>query len=456
MGLSTIYNIISRNNSVSFRAGDKVILYEQLSNSIHCGDSDKLDDLAHIIDSVSYTPIYEGNSLKKNNKAAFESLLLNVTEDCNIGCIYCVFSGNYVGERLHSKNKMSFDTARKAIDMFVPFSKTKDILIGFYGGEPLTNALLIRDVVQYAKTQFPEKTFVFSVTTNFVNTSNMLEFFVEYGLFANISLDGPQNVHDKYRVTKNGQPTYAKIMKNIKALDNLNPGYVPTHIGLNATCNDSNDFPLIVDYLISRDADFSNMRVGLVEQKGLKQQRNLSTFTKLVDYADVYTNALLSGIVPPKVLQRFYDEAVRTIYTRSLKQVPESLMLSGACYPGNRKIFVDTAGDLYMCEKFGGRQTIGSIDSGLNKETIEKSIDNFTSIRNSYCSSTECWAKRLCTPCIHSAKDPYGEISIHGLSQKCQSLKLNLILGINIYRTILEKDPSILSKYFDNQLEAAT
>lgn len=445
----SLNNIREANNSLFLRHNNQFVLYEKISNTLHIGTEREILKIQELVESMSYNPLFECETLRGESNAKFESLLLNVTESCNLNCGYCIYSGDYEGERVNTPVHMNFDVAKKAIDLFVPYAREPNPLIGFYGGEPLNNMDLIKKVIDYSKKTYPKSKFVFSLTTNFVNAERYLKYIVDEQIYANVSLDGPKKVHDKYRLTKDGKPTFERIMHNLELLGTLSPGYVGTHIGLNGTYQDSEDFPLIVDYFIEQDKNFSSVRIGGREEKGRKDGiKNHLILPFISSYAEMYTKNILSNKAPPKVLKRMFDDVLGTIFKRSDKKLPELLMLMGACYPGQRKIFVDTDGLIYMCEKFGKRLSIGDVNSGLNQIHIDKAINDFFNIRNNYCTDN-CWAERLCSPCIHSAKEPKGEVSVNGLAQICNPSKTQVIIGIMLYLSIIKENNNILNRYFN-------
>ncbi len=157
-----------------------------------------------------------------------------------------------------------------------------------------------------------------------------------------------------------------------------------------------------------------------------------------------YLDAIISE-KDPGVLKVLFDQDLRHIGARSQRVMPETLMLNGSCYPGKRKLFVDTDGTFYMCEKFGRRVPIGNIEDGINDNLIERAIERFTDIRNNLCS--DCWAGRLCNACIQSAKDSTIDISEKGLSQTCEPRKSQLLMGIDNYVYISQQNHDVLDKY---------
>lgn len=106
------------------------------------------------------------DTLKSQLENNVELLILQVTQNCNFRCEYCVYSGSYVN-RVHSKKRMSLETAKKAVDFYYNHCKnTKSAQIGFYGGEPLLEIELIKEIVEYSKILFRGKEIIFNMTTN--------------------------------------------------------------------------------------------------------------------------------------------------------------------------------------------------------------------------------------------------------------------------------------------------
>jgi len=201
-------------NSVLYGSESESVLYEKLSNTIHNGGGKELSGLQRRVEGIDYRPIFETNSLKQKKDEKIENLVFNVTESCNFNCSYCIFSGNYLEERNHNSSKMDFETAKKGIDSLI--NKTKNpLLISFYGGEPLNNIGLIEEIIKYVEGDYPNKIYAFSMTSNFYNADKYLKEIVNNEIHINISLDGPKEIHDKYRKTMNGRRTWDKIIRNL-------------------------------------------------------------------------------------------------------------------------------------------------------------------------------------------------------------------------------------------------
>lgn len=98
--------------------------------------------------------------------ANIESINLQVTQNCNLRCDYCPYTGNYYNNRKHSNKRMSFELAKKGIDFLYNHSMNCDVVnVAFYGGEPLLEFELIKRCVKYAREKFISKKVVFNLTT---------------------------------------------------------------------------------------------------------------------------------------------------------------------------------------------------------------------------------------------------------------------------------------------------
>lgn len=144
-------------------------------------------------------------------------LVLSVSEQCNLRCSYCSFSGGYANSRVHNDTHMSWEVARKAIDYFLANLGSTKAEVGFYGGEPLLNLPLVKQCVSYTKETNPS--IVYGMTTNGTLLSDTsVDYLVDAGIRLLISLDGPEEVHDKERGFISGRPSFEKILDNVKRL----------------------------------------------------------------------------------------------------------------------------------------------------------------------------------------------------------------------------------------------
>tara|TARA_Y100000310_G_scaffold261412_1_gene270731 strand:+ start:168 stop:581 length:414 start_codon:yes stop_codon:yes gene_type:complete len=126
-------NTVQGRNSCLINSPPQGIFYEKLSNTVHVGEPGELEGLQERVELVDYSPSFETETLRRKREDPLSMILLEVTEQCNFSCSYCIYSEDYPFERTPSTERMSFDTARRAIEGLVPFSG-RNILVGFYGG----------------------------------------------------------------------------------------------------------------------------------------------------------------------------------------------------------------------------------------------------------------------------------------------------------------------------------
>ena len=122
---------------------------------------------------------------------------------------------------------MSWDTAKKAIDFFLKRNiELPEIIIGFYGGEPLLEFDLIKKCVEYVESIVEGKKVFFNITTNgTLLTDEVVDFFVEKDFKLSISLDGSQKEHDVNRKFRDGSGSFNTIINNIKRIKTRYPQY---------------------------------------------------------------------------------------------------------------------------------------------------------------------------------------------------------------------------------------
>ena len=147
------------------------------------------------------------------------TLVLNVANDCNLGCSYCFAAQGDYGT---AKRMMSEETARRSVDFLLANSGThKSVTVVFFGGEPLMNLKLIRRLVDYANEAGAKagKEVEFTMTTNATYlTSEVIDFLSQQRIGVSVSIDGPKQYHDLRRTYKNGLGSYDFIRPRVLEL----------------------------------------------------------------------------------------------------------------------------------------------------------------------------------------------------------------------------------------------
>ncbi len=154
---------------------------------------------------------------EKLSASGVKALCLFISHNCNLYCRYC-FARKEEGYRTPH---MSWDVGKKAVDFLLENEVGRYREIDFFGGEPLLNFPVIKEIVAYAreKSQAKGQIFGFTLTTNaLLLNDEIIDFLNNEGIDVILSLDGRPQVHDLMRSFKNGKGSYEVVMKNIKKI----------------------------------------------------------------------------------------------------------------------------------------------------------------------------------------------------------------------------------------------
>ncbi len=330
-------------------------------------------------------------------------LVLSISEKCNFRCKYCYYSDSYRDSRPHSAKMMSEETAKKSITWYLGF-KRDEFRIGFYGGEPLLNAGLIRNAVKYAESvgTIPP---VFALTTNgALLTPKICDFLAEKRFETFVSLDGPAHIHDRYRKERNGAPTFEKVMKNLRLFRTNHPAYFEKFVNFNVTTAPPDPLPAISTF-IEDNPELFRGKIPKLSPVKLSPDNPHPFFTRdnianRIDYSPVWNsflNSCTKGNIPGAFERSVCEAAIARIHKRHMKVMERFVTTGGQCVPGKR-CFVDAEGIFHMCERINGCFPVGSVEKGYNFERIASYLEQYSSLLGERCN--ECWALRLCRKCI--------------------------------------------------------
>ena len=152
-----------------------------------------------------------------------QTLVLNLTNQCNLACTYCYEFGEDKVATPEGKAKfMEMETAKTSVDLLLAQSAGREnVHITFFGGETLMNFPLLKSVVAYANEQAAAqgRSIDFSLTTNAtLLTPAIIEFLSQNSIGVTVSMDGPPDLHNKLRVFANGRGSYDIIEPRVRAL----------------------------------------------------------------------------------------------------------------------------------------------------------------------------------------------------------------------------------------------
>ena len=364
-----------------------------------------IDDVIALRDSGKlFTPdIYEPKAdVLKNRHTEIKALCLHVAHTCNLSCSYCFASqGKFHGERA----LMSFETGKRALDFLIENSGDRvNLEVDFFGGEPLMNWQVVKDLVAYARSIEKEhgKNFRFTLTTNGVGVDDdVIEFANREMHNVVLSLDGRKDVHDRFRVHHDGKGSYDEIVpkfqKFVKARGDRNYYMRGTFTHYNP------DFTEDIKHMA--DLGFTELSMEPV-------------VTSPEDPC-----ALTEEDLP--ILYDQYEELARYMIQRRKEGRPITfyhymLDLSGGpciykrisgCGSGTEYFAVTPWGDLYPCHQFVGNEDfrMGDIWQGITREDTRDEFKMCNVYARPEC--RDCWARLYCSGgCAANAFHAEGSI----------------------------------------------
>lgn len=358
-------------------------------------------------------------------------MTLQLTQNCNLRCKYCVYSGSYQN-RVHTNKRMDYDTAKAAIDfLWKHSSESEKISIGFYGGEPLLEFELIKKIIPYIEQKFNGKTIEYSMTTNITAMNEeMMDYLCKNKVTILISLDGPEEVQDKNRIFADEKTgTFNVVISKIEMLIKKYPEMVEK-ISFNAVFDEDSDFAcsnnFFMDYPTVKDFMVTGNDVSVTYRENALEYRELYYTNREYEIFKLYL-ACLNRYDENKVSKfvRNYNEILReNIHNRlkSTKVIANKSHPSGPCVPGIQRLFVTVDGVLLPCERVSETSEmnhIGNVYEGFDVKKADK-ILNVGRITKEECA--KCWAFNKCTLCISTADDS-GKLSASNRLAWCNSIR---------------------------------
>jgi uncharacterized protein len=334
-------------------------------------------------------------------------LVLIITNKCNLRCKYCIYSDHY--PKTFSENQtMSPEIAIQATDIYLDNlgrrrkrNPAEPAIITFYGGEPLLNMALIADVIAHVKKR-GETNVVYSLTTNgLLLTDDVSDFLVKHDFTIAISLDGPEQEHDRNRVYRDGSGSFWEVFGNIERFWQRHPEY--KDLLFMVTTDYATDMMALQSFFDSREQFkrsaffFSSVKEHFTDYYQQFSEEDILRFrTRAKKYKEMATE---SGHDSDPFHKYGVSAPHYLFLLRSMFTPPGSAEIpaTGTCIPGD-KICVLPDGTFQPCERIAGRLEMGSTAGGLDFPRIAEIIDAFN--REITTSCAECPAMRLCPYCF--------------------------------------------------------
>lgn len=361
---------------------------------------EELKNSGKLFKEDGFKPI--SGELKARTAGVVKALCLHIAHTCNLNCSYCFASqGKYHGERA----LMSFEVGKRALDFLVENSGSRrNLEVDFFGGEPLMNFDVVKQLVAYARSIEKEKNknFRFTLTTNGVLVDDdVIDFANREMSNVVLSLDGRKEVHDRYRVDYAGNGSWDKIVPKfqrfVKARGDRDYYMRGTFTHANP------DF--LEDIKTMLDLGFTQLSMEPVvaaadDPAALTEDDKSIVMRQYEDLAKL-------------MLERDREGKPFTFYHYmiDLKGGPCIYKRISGCGSGTEYMAVTPWGDLYPCHQFVGDEKfkLGDIYTGVTNKAIQNEFAACNVYARPDCA--DCWAKLYCSGgCAANAYHATGSV----------------------------------------------
>lgn len=458
-------NLIQLNSLKLFRVGSVSFLYDRktskvfriadnLWNSINNLQNGSIgfedEEMMKLPDSILSNRLFEkifhpeiepfsfSNSLVVDDlrdvlNTSMYSIILETTRSCNLRCKYCVLQPEFKERISYDEKSMSLQTAIKAIDFLNAHSSDrKEIIIGFYGGEPLLRFDFIKACVNHAKETIKNRKITFGMATNgTLITDRIADYLVDNNFEILMSIDGPKEQHDLWRVgVKDNSGSFESTISGIqKMVERVNRKKQGTLL-LNTVFTPPFSFEKLDEIAqlfesLNLPAN-TTISVNYPKDKSLpnEQETRDKDLTILRWVAETYMKSFPD--VPMMAVSLFKTHFGKILNRQTFNNPQNSFNLNGCCLPGHNKAYADVNGGLHICETVSSMiPTIGDVFTGYDVKLIkDKYLSEYEMKSITDCSS--CWAVRFCDLCYAHAYNELGEFNLFTKRKNCEEKKMQI------------------------------
>lgn len=356
-----------------------------------------------------------------------KAMCLHIAHDCNLRCKYCFASTGDFGE---GRKLMTFETGKAAIDFLLNNSGDRvNLELDFFGGEPLMNFDVVKQIVAYARSKEKEynKNFRFTITTNgMLLTDDKIDFINKEMSNVVLSIDGRKEVNDRLRVRVDGSGCYDKILEGYKNL---------------VSKRGDKDYYVRGTYT-KYNLDFSNDVMHLYDlgfdQVSVEPVMADENMPYAITDDDVDAISKEYEVLAEKLEEIREDGGFCNFFhfMLDLDQGPCAIKRLRGCGSGNEYVAITPDGDIYPCHQFVGipEFKMGNLEEGTFDNSIKERFAKTHVYAKEDCK--KCWAKFYCSGGCNANNFLYeGDIlKAHKLSCKLQKKRLECAIMLQIKR----------------------
>ncbi len=363
------------------------------------GEIGELEVSGELFSEDEYEPYIDNF---KKRPTVVKALCLHIAHDCNLACRYCFAGeGEYHGERA----LMSYEVGKKALDFLVANSgNRRNLEVDFFGGEPLMNFQVVKDLVAYGRSLEKErdKHFRFTLTTNGVLLNDDVMDFVNREMDnVVLSIDGREAVHNRMRPFRNGGGSYDLIVPKFRKLADSR-GQERYYVRGTFT---RNNLDFSEDVLHLADLGFKQISVEpVVAQESDDYALREEDLPKLFEEYDKLAAEMVRRHGTEKDFNFFH-------FMIDLEGGPCVAKRLSGCGSGTEYLAVTPTGDLYPCHQFVGNPDflMGNVKDGVLRTDIRDEFKECNVYAKPKC--RECFARFYCSGgCAANAYNFHGDI----------------------------------------------
>ena len=360
-----------------------------------------LRDEGQLFTPDTFAPM--AGKFKEKSAGVIKALCLHVAHTCNLNCSYCFASqGKYHGDRA----VMSFEVGKRALGFLIEHSgKRRNLEVDFFGGEPLMNFQVVKDLVAYARSVEKEKgkNFRFTLTTNgMLIDDEVIDFANRECHNVVLSLDGRKEIHDRFRVDYAGKGSFDRIVPKFQQLVTARGG---KNYYIRGTFTHANpDFLRDIEAML--DLGFTELSMEPVvcapdDPSALTEEDKPIVMAQYEQLTELMLRREKEG--RPFTFYHYMIDLTGgpCIYKR----------ISG-CGSGTEYMAVTPWGDLYPCHQFVGEEAfkLGDIWTGVTNTAVQSEFAACNVYAREECRT--CWARLYCSGgCAANAYHATGRIS---------------------------------------------
>ena len=394
-------------------------------------DIEELKEEGKLFAPDTFEPI--AGDLKKKTAGVIKALCLHVAHTCNLNCSYCFASqGKYHGDRA----LMSLEVGKRALDFLVENSGNRHNLeVDFFGGEPLMNFDMIKDLVKYAREieKKAGKNFRFTLTTNGVLIDDeVIDFANRECANVVLSLDGRKEIHDRFRVDYQGKGSFDKIVPKFQKFvrERGDGSYYMRGTFTHANPDFLEDVKVMLD-LGFRELSMEPVVCAAGDASELTPEDIEIVKEQYVKLAELMYKKRREG-----------DPFTFYHYMIDLKGGPCIYKRISGCGSGTEYMAVTPWGDLYPCHQFVGdeKYRLGSIYEGVTNLDAREEFAACNVYAKEEC--RDCWARLYCSGgCAANAYHATGSVSgIYKSGCDLFKKRMECAIALEVKRTLEDEE----------------